>query len=137
MVKIGDWFYITYAARHFPFGQFWVPDSERYFPPPRPDDFPCYLRNNATLTGLLLTKDFQTFLRAGTLTDPLLDDRDVILFPEKVGGKYVMLHRPLEWIGEDYGTDDPAIWIATADDLFGFRESKLLAFHISVRQVET
>lgn len=127
MVKMGEWFYITYAARHYPFGQFWVSDSDRYFPPPRPDEFPRYLRKNATLTGLLLTKDFQTFIRAGTLTDPLLDDRDVVLFPEKVGGKFVMLHRPLEWVGAEYGTDFPAIWISTADDLLGFRESKLLA----------
>ena len=61
------------------------------------------------------------------LTDPTLDDRDVILFPEKVGGKYVMLHRPLEWCGPQYGCQYPAIWISFADDLLGFRESKLLA----------
>jgi len=127
IVKMGQWYYITYAARHYPFGQFWVPDDQRYFPPPRPDDFPRYLRKNATLTGLLLTQDFKRFIRAGWLTNPVLDDRDVILFPEKVDGQYVMLHRPLEWVGERYGTDYPAIWISRADDLLGFRESKLLA----------
>jgi predicted GH43/DUF377 family glycosyl hydrolase len=127
IVKMGEWYYITYAARHYPFGQFWIEDEHRYFPPPRPDDFPRYLRKNATLTGLALTKDFRTFIRAGTLTDPLLDDRDVILFPERVNGRYVMLHRPLEWVGDDYGTDFPAIWISTAEDLLGFRQSKLLA----------
>ena len=127
MVKIGDWFYITYACRHFPFGQFWLPEHEQYRPPVCPDEFPKYLRNNATLTGLLLTRDFQRFIRAGSLTDPLLDDRDVILFPEQVGGKLVMLHRPLEWCGPEYGCEHPAIWISTADDLLGFRQSKLLA----------
>ncbi len=25
ITRIGDWFYVTYAARHFPFGQFWIP----------------------------------------------------------------------------------------------------------------
>ncbi len=127
IVKMGEWYYITYAARHYPFGQFWIPDDQRYFPPQRPDEFPRYLRNNATLTGLALTKDFRTFIRAGALTDPLLDDRDVILFPEQVNGRYVMLHRPLQWVGDEYGTDFPAIWISTADDLMGFRQSKLLA----------
>jgi len=127
MVKMGDWFYVTYAARHYPFGQFWVPDSQRCFPPERPGDFPGYLRANATLTGLALTRDFQTWIRAGVLTDPLLDDRDVILFPEKVGGKYVMLHRPLQWCGPQYGCEHPVIWISLADDLLGFRESRLLA----------
>ena len=127
MVKIGDWYYVTYAARHYPFGQFWVPDEDRYFPAKRPEEFPGFLRANATLTGLALTQDFKTWIRAGILTDPLLDDRDVILFPEKIGGKYVMLHRPLEWCGPEYGCEHPAIWISTADDLLGFRRSKLLA----------
>ena len=52
-----------------------------------------------------MTKDFQTWIRAGWLTDPLLDDRDVILFPEKIGGRFAMLRRPLEWVGPAYGTD--------------------------------
>lgn len=127
MVKIGDWFYITYACRHFPFGQFWMPKAEQCKPPVCPDEFPKYLRNNATLTGLLLTRDFKEFIRAGSLTDPTLDDRDVVLFPERVGGKFVMLHRPLEWCGPGYGCQYPTIWISTADDLLGFRQSKLLA----------
>ena len=127
MVKIGDWFYITYACRHYPFGQFWKPEVKaRYRVPPCPPEFPHYLRTNATLTGLLMTQDFKTWIRAGWLTDPLLDDRDVILFPEKVGGKYVMLHRPLEWVGPQYGTDEACAWISMADDLMGFRQSRLL-----------
>jgi len=47
-----------------------------------------------------MTRDFKSWIRAGWLTDPLLDDRDAILFPEQVGGKFVMMHRPLEWAGE-------------------------------------
>jgi predicted GH43/DUF377 family glycosyl hydrolase len=127
MVKIGDWYYVTYAARHFPFGQFWASEEDRYRWPESPPDFPCYLRNNATLTGLLLTQDFKSWIRAGVLTDPLLDDRDVILFPEKIGGKYWMLRRPLQWCGPEYGCEHPSIWISSADDLLGFRDATLLA----------
>jgi predicted GH43/DUF377 family glycosyl hydrolase len=127
MVKIGEYYYITYACRFFPFGQFWVPAEKRYEPPACPADFPRILRHNASSTGLLLTKDFKSFIRAGRLTDPVLDDRDVVLFPEKVNGKYVMMHRPLEWVGYEYGTDFPAIWISMADDLLGFKKSQLLA----------
>ncbi len=124
MVKLGDWYYITYACRHYPFGQFWMPAiKERYRVPPCPPDFPRYLRINATLTGLLLTRDFKTWIRAGALTDPLLDDRDVIIFPEKVGGKFVMMHRPLEWTGPDYGTEHACAWISFADDLMGFPQA--------------
>jgi predicted GH43/DUF377 family glycosyl hydrolase len=127
MVKMGEYYYVTYAFRHYPFGQFWVSDSERYFPPPRPNEFPRYLRENATLTGLLLTKDFRTWIRAGSLTDPCLDDRDVILFPEKINGQFVTLHRPLEWSGEGYGCEHPAIWISKSDDLLDLGTSTLLA----------
>ena len=127
MVKMGDWYFVTYACRHFPFGQFWNPDEQqKYVRPDCPPEFPRYLRNNATLTGLALTKDFRTWIRAGSLTNPLLDDRDVVLFPETVGGKFVLIHRPLEWVGDSYGVEHPSAWISTADDLMGFRNSRLL-----------
>jgi beta-1,2-mannobiose phosphorylase / 1,2-beta-oligomannan phosphorylase len=127
MMKIGEWYYVTYAARHYPFGQFWVPEvRERYVRPECPREFPRYLRTNATLSGLLLTRDFKEWIRAGWLTDPMLDDRDVVLFPERVGGKWVMMHRPLEWVGERYGTEQACAWISMADDLMEFRQSRLL-----------
>lgn len=127
MVRFGEHFYITYACRPYPFGQFWIPERERrYRRPEVPAEFPRYLRANATLTGLAITKDFKDWIRAGPLTDPLLDDRDVILLPEKVGGRFVLIHRPLEWIGPAYGTEFACAWISFADDLMGFRESRLL-----------
>ncbi len=126
IVKMGSYFYITYATRMFPPGQYWLNDG-RCFKPVCPDEFPLCVRENHTSSALLLTQDFKSFIRAGRLTDPLLDDRDVILFPERIDGKFVMLHRPLQWCGEKYGTQHPAIWISTADDLLGFRQSKLLA----------
>ncbi len=127
IVKIGEYFFITYAARFFPPGEYWRNDKARFKAPTCPPDFPRVLRQNSTSTGLLLTRDFQTYIRAGRLTDPTIDDRDVILFPEKVGGKYVMLHRPMAWTGPEYGTEFPAIWIATGDDLLRMGPSRLLA----------
>ncbi len=129
LTKMGEWFYVTYACRHYPFGQFWIPEvRKRYLVPECPPEFPRYLRTNATLTGLAMTRDFKQWIRAGWLTDPLLDDRDVILFPEKVNGKFVMIHRPLEWVGPRYGTEQACAWISFADDLMGFPQagSKLL-----------
>ncbi|WCJ58366.1 glycosidase [Fontisphaera persica] len=121
IVKMGEWFYVTYACRHFPFGQFWVPGGrDRYVKPDVGEEFPRYLRLNATLTGLAMTRDFQHWIRAGWITNPLLDDRDAILFPEKVNGKFVLMHRPLEWVGPEYGTEHPCAWIAFSDDLLGF-----------------
>ena len=127
IVKFGEYYFITYASRCFPPGEYWNHDNPRSRPPVCPPDFPRALRDNTTGSGLLLTKDFKTFIRAGRLTDPLIDDRNVLLFPEKVGGKYFMLHRPMDWVGEEYGTGQPSIWIASSEDMLGFRNSRLLA----------
>ncbi len=120
ITKMGAWFYVTYACRHFPFGQFWVPGGrESYAKPDVGEEFPRNLRANATLTGLAMTRDFKRWIRAGWITDPLLDDRDVILFPEKIGGRFWMMHRPLEWVGPAYGTDQACAWIKSCDELLG------------------
>jgi len=128
IVKMGEYYHITYASRPFPPGQYWLPAQERsYTPPECPPDFPRTMRENQTSTGLALTKDFRRYIRVGRLTNPMVDDRDVILFPEKVNGKYVLMHRPMTWVGKEYGTDHPAMWISTGEDLLDFRDSQLLA----------
>ena len=115
IIKIGDWYYVTYASRPFPPGKYWEYEKAEFQPPVCPEDFPWIMRENETATGLALTKDFRTWIRAGRLTNPLVDDRDVILFPEKIGGRYYMLHRPMNWTGPKYGTEFPAIWISSGD----------------------
>ena len=128
VVKMGEYYYMTYACRPFPPGQYWLPKDKRSYARPQcPSDFPKHLRANSTCTGLALTKDFQRYIRAGRLTNPMVDDRDVILFPEKVNGKYVMIHRPMTWVGEEYGTSHPAMWISTGDDLLNFENRQILA----------
>jgi len=128
IVKMGDYYYITYAARPYPPGMYWLEREKRpYNPPDCPAEFPQLLRNNDTITCLAITKDFRTFKRAGRLTSPLLDDRDVILFPEKIGGKFYMMHRPMTWCGKNYGTEHPAMWLSSGDDLFSISGGKLMA----------
>ncbi len=68
-------------------------------------------------TGLLRSPDLEHFTREGLVTPAGIDDRDGILFPERVGGRYAMMHRPSSWVGERYGTDCPSIWLAFSDDL--------------------
>src|SRR5262249_3011057 len=43
-------------------------------------------------TALASTTDFRTFQRHGMIFHP--ENKDVVLFPEKIGGAYVALHRP-------------------------------------------
>jgi predicted GH43/DUF377 family glycosyl hydrolase len=126
IVKFDDTFYITYAYRPFPPGQYWLP-AEKQIPPHRaPASAPKVIRGNVANSGILTSKDLRTFRRLGRITRSDLDDRDVILFPEKVNGRYVMLHRPKDWVGEKYSCQYPSIWISFSDDLLVWEEDRLL-----------
>lgn len=128
IVKIGDFFHVTFAFRPFAPGRYWEkPEQRTYNPPSLGAEFPKFLRENMSGTGLLLSADLRQFTYAGILTNPAFDDRDVIIFPEKINGQYVTLHRPMGWTGKEYGTDYPAIWIAFSDDLLGWKNLTLLA----------
>jgi predicted GH43/DUF377 family glycosyl hydrolase len=65
-------------------------------------------------TGLASTTDFKTFKRHGLIFCP--ENKDVVLLPERVGGQYVALHRPLG------GTQfcRPEMWIADSPDLLNW-----------------
>ena len=128
IVKFDDNYYITYAYRPFPPGQYWNFKHDEVSCPKSGNHTPLALKNNLGNSGLAETKDFIHFRRLGRITSPVLDDRDVILFPEKIKGKYWMLHRPKEYVGKKYGTDYPSIWIKSSDDLLNWenQESHLL-----------
>ncbi|MDO9574976.1 MAG: glycosidase, partial [bacterium] len=72
-----------------------------------------------TRTAVAVVKDFNEFNRLGVITPYKAKERDTVLFPEKIDGKYAVLHRPSNWIGPDYGTDRPGIWFAYLDSLDG------------------
>ena len=60
--------------------------------------------------ALAVTKDFKTFEKKGILLPP--DTKDVAFFPEKIGGKYYMLHRPST---SEFGK--PEMWLAQSADM--------------------
>jgi beta-1,2-mannobiose phosphorylase / 1,2-beta-oligomannan phosphorylase len=62
-------------------------------------------------TALASTIDFKTFVRHGMIFCP--ENKDVVLFPERIAGEYVALHRP------NAATPfcRPEMWIARSDDL--------------------
>lgn len=122
IVKFGDEFYVTYAYRSFPPGRYWTFPHDVVRLPQAGPDAPAVYRENIANSGLAMTKDFITWRRLGRITQSNLDDRDVILFPEKINGKFVLLHRPKEWVGEKYGCKHPAIWITYSDDLMVWNE---------------
>ncbi|OTN75485.1 hypothetical protein A5886_000555 [Enterococcus sp. 8G7_MSG3316] len=60
--------------------------------------------------SLVMTKDFKTYEDLGNIFAP--ENKDVLIFPEKINGNYYALHRPsLKSIG-NYD-----IWIASSPDL--------------------
>ena len=61
-------------------------------------------------TSLASTKDFNSFQRHGIIFCP--ENKDVMLFPERIGGKYYALHRPVSPL---FKRQD--IWIAESPDM--------------------
>ncbi|MCH7505093.1 glycosidase, partial [PVC group bacterium] len=51
----------------------------------------------------------------------LANNRNVVLFPEKIQGKYLALHRPF-----GHGWSEGDIWMATSPDLLHWGEYKIL-----------
>ena len=124
LVKLGDYFYLTYASRPFPPGQYWREDKGYYgF---QPQYGPKVLIYNNTLTHLAVSKDLKTWKKLGPITDSHFDDRDVIIFPETINGKFYMLSRAMERCGEGYPNKNPAIWISSSDDLLHWDNYSLL-----------
>lgn len=75
---------------------------------------------DAILQCLASTKDFMTWTRHGIILPP--ENMDGMLFPEKIRGKYALLHRPMpRYMGA------PNMWIAYSDDLIHWGEHALLA----------
>jgi beta-1,2-mannobiose phosphorylase / 1,2-beta-oligomannan phosphorylase len=62
-------------------------------------------------TALASTRDFKKFQRHGIIFPP--ENKDVVLFPEKIGKEYCALHRPA---GATRFTQ-PEMWIARSPDL--------------------
>ena len=70
------------------------------------------------VTALISTTDWRRFERHGILFAPT--DKDVCIFPEKVGGRCVCRHRP--WA---QGIGTPSIWTAYSGDLIHWGEHEL------------
>ncbi|MHA1978536.1 MAG: glycoside hydrolase family 130 protein [Candidatus Hodarchaeales archaeon] len=65
--------------------------------------------------GVASTLDFKNFERHGTIINEYRD-KDGVLFPEKINGKYVLMHRAPE----------PDMWIAYSKDLKNWTDHKKL-----------
>ena len=62
-------------------------------------------------TALASTEDFRTFTRHGIIFPP--ENKDVMMFPDKIEGRYLALHRP----NPAQHFSPPEIWLASSPDL--------------------
>lgn len=92
ITQIGDTYYIVYSA----------------------------ISEYGICAALLTTADFKSFERRGNLFHP--DNKDVVLFPRRIGERYYALHRPS---CSHYGK--PEIWIADSADLLRWGGHRQLA----------
>ena len=83
ITQIGDTYYITYVA----------------------------VSIHGVCTCLASTRDFKKVDHHGVMFVP--ENKDVLLFPEKIGGRYVAMHRP----NPRQSFSPPEMWIAESDDL--------------------
>jgi predicted GH43/DUF377 family glycosyl hydrolase len=88
-VSIDGTIYITYCARSVPHWSFIM--GQRLANPPTQGGT---WTENMRRGGLIATKDLVTYERLGPVTSDDHYDCNIILFPEKVNGRYAMLHRP-------------------------------------------
>jgi predicted GH43/DUF377 family glycosyl hydrolase len=68
-------------------------------------------------TALASTRDFRQFEKHGVIFPP--ENRDVTIFPGKIGGRYRTLHRP---VPKEVGV--PAVWFASSDNLKDWGEHR-------------
>lgn len=129
MVNIEGTYFMVYAARAYAPGQYWLEENfEHVMCKELPGEViseaaPYFAKNNKTVSYLAMTQDFKKYKRLGRITDARYDDRDVLLFPEKIDGKYVRISRPKMRQGE---VKMPSIWITMSEDMMEYGEPELL-----------
>lgn len=70
-------------------------------------------------TALAVTQEFKSVRRKGLIFHP--ENKDVAIFPEKVGGNYIALHRP-----NNSGFGKASIWYAESPDLLHWGNHKCI-----------
>ncbi len=131
VTKVDDTFYITYVALEQRIKEGGKPTYD-------------IIHNLNSQTALVTTKDFVKFERHGIITPKNSDNRDVVIFPEKINGKFAILHRPHRWCKNWFNDprskemdvsipvtfeelpQRPATWISYSSDLKNWSEHKLL-----------
>jgi predicted GH43/DUF377 family glycosyl hydrolase len=128
VVKIDDVIYMCYALQPYAF-DCWP--TGHTLPDYYPEHYREWEENKVapmlTRSGIAVSRDFKAFTQLCYTTPAEIDDRDNALFPRKIGGQYAILRRPMQYVGKEYGTEIPGIWISYSEDLFEWSRPELVA----------
>lgn len=119
VVKIEDTFYMTFAFRPYAWNSaptgVGVPESSQAeykgikFSP----------NENQTRSGIAVSKDRVNWRFHSWTSGTDIDDRNHILFPEKIDGRFALLRRPQRFVGSntEHDSTPPSIQISYSEDL--------------------
>lgn len=124
LVKIDGTFYMSYVHRNYASSCF--PNGKGIPSYSGPWDVPPGDPNNYR-SGIATSTDLIHWKNLGLVTPPEVDDRDCVLFPEKIKGRFAMLRRPMDYVGAQYGCDRPSIWLSYSSDLLHWDPPTLVA----------
>lgn len=128
VVYIDGTYYMCYALQPYGF-DCWPTGTglPRYYP----EHYPGWEDNGAepmiTRSGIAVSQNGIDFTPLCYTTPAEIDDRDNTLFPEKIGGRFALLRRPMQYVGPQFGTDVPGIWISFSEDLQKWTAPELVA----------
>ncbi len=124
IVEIDGVFYMNFVHRNFasicrPNGV-GVPDYIEAEGIPA-DDPNTYRSGIATSTNLI------DWTVKSIYSPPDIHERDDVLFPRRISGRFAMLRRPDDFVGPQYGCEAPSIWMSYSDDLTDWSAQQLVA----------
>ncbi|MFP4381655.1 MAG: glycosidase [Candidatus Sumerlaeia bacterium] len=127
IVRIEDKYYMTYAYRPYAWGSnptgVGVPESYQMEYP----GFSGKDEDNQTRSGIAVSKDRVHWQHLAWVTATDIDDRNVILFPEKIGGKFAALRRPSGFVSTGARHEaHPCIRISYSDDMQKWSEPEVV-----------
>jgi predicted GH43/DUF377 family glycosyl hydrolase len=128
VAKLDGLYWMTFAFRPYAWSCYptgvGVPKSEV----PHYPGFDPLKTPNQTRSGLAVSRDRAKWEFHSWITPEDIDDRDVILFPEKIGGRYAVLRRPIRHVSTDtsHGDEQPGIMVSFSEDLRKWTEPELV-----------
>ena len=113
-----DWKVATEPFFEMSGGEIWRTYDPRITPLPDGTYGVCFAADShhGTRGGIGVTSDFKTF-EPVSFSAP--ENRNMVLFPEKINGQFVRLERP-------FGSRRESIWLSSSPDLIHWGETKLV-----------